>query len=326
VIELHLSPEDLSRIRFAVSPLFETKAAVRTLAAPARRAQHLPWLRAVARAGPPLELAPLLALMPEDGYVPDFLTPPPQGPLAEIGEELERVRATPPEQVAREIGWSLEGRETPPALAPLLGDPAAARDRLCALLAACWERLVEPFWPRLRDVLDGDILFRARRLAQGGVEQVFADLHPLVRFEAGTLSVAKHHELSRDLRGEGVVLLPSAFAWPDAFVVLDPPWQPTLVYPARGVAALWEAPAAGSREALAALVGRSRAALLADLGEARATTALAERHGLAPATVSGHLRALRDAGLVAPRRDGRRVLYQRTPLGYALARAGRGGA
>jgi DNA-binding transcriptional ArsR family regulator len=39
---------------------------------------------------------------------------------------------------------------------------------------------------------------------------------------------------------------------------------------------------------------------------------------VSPATASHHLTALRDAGLVTSRRDGRSVLYTRTPLGDAL--------
>jgi DNA-binding transcriptional ArsR family regulator len=56
-----------------------------------------------------------------------------------------------------------------------------------------------------------------------------------------------------------------------------------------------------------------------DLGAPRSTTELAERLTLSPATASHHLAALRDAGLVTGRREGRAVLYVRTPLGDALA-------
>ena len=50
-----------------------------------------------------------------------------------------------------------------------------------------------------------------------------------------------------------------------------------------------------------------------------ATTALAHRLGLAPSSVSAHLSVLRDAGLLTSRRYGHQVLYERTPLGIALA-------
>ena len=58
--------------------------------------------------------------------------------------------------------------------------------------------------------------------------------------------------------------------------------------------------------------------MLADLSAPRSTTELAGRLSLSAATTSHHLGALRDAGLVTGRREGRAVLYVRTPLGDAL--------
>jgi DNA-binding transcriptional ArsR family regulator len=48
------------------------------------------------------------------------------------------------------------------------------------------------------------------------------------------------------------------------------------------------------------------------------TTELARRLGLSPAGVSAHLRVLARAGLAVATRDGRTVLYGRTPLGEML--------
>jgi DNA-binding transcriptional ArsR family regulator len=96
------------------------------------------------------------------------------------------------------------------------------------------------------------------------------------------------------------------------------PWLPGVIYPARGIATLWEqAPAAPG--GLARLIGGSRATMLADLAAPRSTTELAIRLSLSPGTTSHHLAALREAGLVTSRREGRSVLYARTPLGDALA-------
>ena len=50
----------------------------------------------------------------------------------------------------------------------------------------------------------------------------------------------------------------------------------------------------------------------------RAWLARAARLGLATGTASHHLTTLRDAGLAAADRAGRRLLYQRTPLGDQL--------
>ncbi|MFF5521620.1 ArsR/SmtB family transcription factor [Streptomyces coeruleorubidus] len=50
---------------------------------------------------------------------------------------------------------------------------------------------------------------------------------------------------------------------------------------------------------------------------------LARRLGVTPSAVSQHLRVLHATGLVTRARDGRRVLYRRSPLGERLARHGR---
>jgi DNA-binding transcriptional ArsR family regulator len=69
---------------------------------------------------------------------------------------------------------------------------------------------------------------------------------------------------------------------------------------------------------LSALVGRTRANLLAILALPSTTTQLAEQLDLSPAAVSQHLKILKDAGLVTAHRRGRMVLYQRTAAATTL--------
>jgi DNA-binding transcriptional ArsR family regulator len=322
-LALRFGPEDLLRCRFAMSPLWETTNAIRTLAEPQRHGYHLPWLRQVQAELPHLELAPLLAVQPHHGYTPDFLAPPPQSPLVTIDQELDRVRSTPADEVALELGRSLAQRQGPPpaALRALLTDPAAAPGRLSELLERCWQLLLAPWWERIRDLLDGDIAFRARRLADGGLERLFADLDPSIRFNGDTLEVGGRGEGHRDLAGEGLILMPSAFVWPGVVLVLDLPWQPTLIYPARGIAGLWQTPATQPPAALGRLLGRTRAKLLLALAEPASTTILARRFGQSPSGVSEHLSALRDAGLLTSHRVRHQIIYERTPLGIAVAGA-----
>ena len=137
------------------------------------------------------------------------------------------------------------------------------------------------------------------------------------RIEVTTYRSEAYDRLDRKL---ALVLLPGAFEWPGVGVMLAPPWQPTLIYPVRGVALLWQAPAA-QRAALARLLGRTRATLLVALAEPASTTGLAARCGLPLSTVSEQLAVLRAAGLVAARRAGRHLLHEQTPLGIALVAA-----
>jgi DNA-binding transcriptional ArsR family regulator len=322
-VHLRVDAEDLLRCRFAVSPLWETVAAVRTLADPRRQAYHLPWLKRVHDRVDAAVLEPLLALLPNTGYTPDFLTPPPVGPLENFGDELARVAATPIDHVADELGRSLTGPERgdpaePEVVARLLADPVRTLDELVAVLHGCWTTLLADEWPALRDLLDNDIAVRSRHLANGGLRQLMANLHHTVRWDDGVLRVAAPYRMSKNLGGQGLLLMPSAFVWPATTVVVEPPWQPTLIYPVRGIDELWRRPAPQSDRALRRLVGRTRADILINLDEAASTTALGRLHDVSPATVSGHLAALRDAGLVVGHRVGYTVLYERTGLGSAL--------
>jgi predicted transcriptional regulator len=74
--------------------------------------------------------------------------------------------------------------------------------------------------------------------------------------------------------------------------------------------------------ALAALVGRNRAAVLRTVADGCSTTELADRVGISLAAASQHASVLRDAGLITTHRQGSAVLHLLTPLGAELLRAG----
>ena len=177
-------------------------------------------------------------------------------------------------------------------------------------------------WPRIRAFLDADIAYRARRLAAGGPAALFADLNTGVTWKRPELRVEiPRHEATIQLDGRGLLLVPSAFAATRPFVSDRAPWLPALIYPARGIATLWQQ-ADTAPAALARLIGRTRAAILADLAAPRSTTELSDRLSLSPAATSHHLTTLRDAGLLSTCREGRSVLYVRTALGDTLAASG----
>lgn len=314
--------DDPVRTRFAVSPLWETVGAVRVLLEPHRHTYHLPWLDEVRPELNRLDLAPLLALSPPAGWSPDFLSVVAAGPGIAIADQLALVRATPLDEVAYEVRRSLTdrgGAPVPESAWRLLDDPASTRARLADLLAECWELLVAPHWPRLRDLLDSDVAFRTRTLADYGLERVLGDLHPRARWTGRALVIAEAPAGLCRLRGAGLLLMPSVFVWPGLAAVTGPPARPALVYPARGIAELWQPASTGHSDALARLLGQTRARLLESLAEPASTHTLAGRHGLAPSTVSGHLTALYQARLVTRRRHRHAVLYQQTTLGTELA-------
>jgi hypothetical protein len=318
MIVMRFGPGALSRVRFAISPLIELMRSVEALGDPAGQALHLPWMAETRTRVDPAHLALLATLtIGGRGYAPDFVDPPPSTPLAEIDEEIEAVLATPPDIVRDEVARAYEGHALPAMLAPFVEDPAAALPVLGRALRGYWEAALAPHWPRIRAVLQGDILYRARQLADGGAELLFADMDPRISFSEGELRIEKRFSDRVDLEERGLLFVPSVFSEGWVCVFTDPRWQPTILYSARGVGMLWQErdPAP---EALAALLGRRRAAVLAALDEPRSTTDLAGILQASPSAVSQHLAVLRDAGLVTSHRLGRLVLYLRTAAGEAV--------
>lgn len=247
-----------------------------------------------------------------------FCGPPPRVPRAEIEDELDRVSATPPERVAAEISRSYP-RGVPPAGREFIDDPAGARDRLVEQMRAFWEVGLAPWWGVIANLLEAEVAWRARRLASVGPRAAFAGLHETVRWRDSTLSVSPTAKAAEDIElgGRGLLLIPAAFTWPSVWPRTDPPWDPALVYPPPGVADLWTAEEPPSRT-LESLLGRRRAQILLALERPTSTLDLVARIGSSAGGASDHLRVLREAGLVSPRREGRWVIYSRTPLGDSL--------
>ncbi|WTP63531.1 winged helix-turn-helix domain-containing protein [Streptomyces phaeochromogenes] len=72
-------------------------------------------------------------------------------------------------------------------------------------------------------------------------------------------------------------------------------------------------------------MGQGRAAVLQALEDGGTTSEAARRAGVTSATVSDHVRILREAGLTASVRDRNTMLHVPTPLGLSLLTANRSG-
>lgn len=316
------SVDDLARTRFALSPMYELVSGLRTLRRPAQAAINLPWIRAALPIAHELGLEPWLSLIPPRGYSPDFLAPPPGTPLATFAGELDAVRATPADRIRAELEIVARRTGSSSAIEAMRDRPRRELVRLCDLLEEFWARAVEPHWPRIRALLEADLRHRSRRLTEGGPVRLFDDLHPNVAWAADRLTIEMPWTDTVELGGRGLLLLPCALLAAHPVAVADEPWQPTLIYPARGLGLLWEPGAKAAPDGLAALVGGTRADLLIALAAPRSTTELAGLLGLTPGGISQHLGVLRRSGLVQAERHGRSVLYLRTADADRLVAAG----
>lgn len=322
MLEFTFSTDDLANTSLALSPLWELVCSLRVLQAPDPDAMSFPWVERVmprVRALP--EMALLMALVPPGKYLPDFLTPPPSTPLPDLASELEALEASSAARVRNDLRKAYP-KGLPGVLLAIDDHPRSGLRRIVEALLAYWDVALAEHWPRLRDVLQSDIGHRGREFASGGAARLFRELHPSVTWKGESLVVDKECSLQLDLGGDGLLLVPSAFAWPIILTITAAPLRNTLIYPARGVALLWDDGPLPSSTGLARLIGPQRAALLASLSGTATTTELARRHGLTAGGVSQHLSVLRDAGLVTGSRAGRVVLYTRTPLGATIAESG----
>lgn len=329
MIELELTPEDYRGIRFAFSPIAETVTSLRTLTLGRRNGLHGPWLDSVGPRLGDVDMALLTALVRPTGYVPDFLSPTPPGRTASIESSLTQVAGTAVDVVVHELGHLAQhrvaqqgpGRERRAELMrELLADPERTLERIVDELARYWHVAVEPHWSRVHALLQADLAHRMDELATGGVARLFRTLHPSVAMRGDLLTIVKYYEGRARLRGRGLLLVPCAFAWPDVLVSTADP-LPSLTYTPRGIGRLWEATPDTRESPLAAVMGRTRATILALLELPMSTTQLAELVELAAPTLNVHLKSLQAAGILSARRDGRAVLYQRTSLGDQLVAA-----
>jgi hypothetical protein len=311
---------DLADVRFAVSPLNELVLSLRAWRDPGRFPMHLPWLRRVEEARPTLDGDMLLALTNESMWTPDFLTPRPGGPLTRIDDELAAAAAVEDAIVAQDLDEvHPDGLPT-----PLRGPVPDVRRRIVDALTAYWDACFAPVWPRMRAVLQADVVHRGTVISARGAGAMFADLAPRISFADGVVSVQLTTIAAarrRSTTGAGLTLVPTLFTR-GATCPISPDEPPMIMYGARGTGTLWQAQRHVADAALVAVLGRARAGLLTALEHPASSTELARRLDVTTSAVNQHLRVLRDAGLLTSARAGRSVLYLRSEVGDALVGPG----
>ncbi|MFE3122819.1 ArsR/SmtB family transcription factor [Streptomyces hydrogenans] len=320
MLRFEISVEDLLRSRFALSPALDLCLLLRTLTGrgrPLPRAWATRLLPAFERLRRETELDAVLALQTSHGG-PNFVAPPPRGLTQTWAQDLATIRATPLDAARRECVATATGPSArDPRVRAILDSPDAV-SRIAEAMDQAWHELLAPDWPQLRAICERDVVHRVGVIGEHGWATTIESLHPGIAWRAGGIEIGFFRGGTVPLVGDGLLLIPSVFVGHVA-AHLEDPWPRTLVYPARGTAALWgEQETVPHPDALTALVGRARARLLLALDAPASTSHLARSLAMAPGAVGDHLAILRSAGLLVRARSGRSVLYRRTPLGEAL--------
>jgi len=320
MLAMQLTVADVGAVRYGVSPMVELTQGLCLLAARRGDPPHAEWLRTVRARTAWLSLAVLAEVVAACPRLRAVLVSGPTDLGTTIDDQLRRLRELPDQG---STGWEWLGDPREEALLATVARDGPAR--LAEALRRCWDISIQPHWDVLRRVLHDDVAARSREQSRNGAAAVIDGLHPQVHLDGAGLTVDAGNEVDdvgqlwEYTAGTGLVLVPSVFSGPDVMLVGARDRPTLLVYPARGAATVWTSRAAGpDGDSLAALLGRSRAAILSALDVPRSTTQLALQLGQTAPSVSQHLSVLRRSGLVTSWRSGRSVLYRQTPLAAEL--------
>jgi DNA-binding transcriptional ArsR family regulator len=323
---IHFEAEDLARVAIARPDEFgETLFSIMALR-PWRGGMHLAGWRE--RTLPTLQPSSRLLLDIYPGRHSDLDVLSVVGPGADFAESLERLSAARAADLDAECAY-LAGSwgEVPPAVGALVRRDRHGRFALPQVIARYHDEAVAPHWPGVRAHLEEFRDRAAGLLVDGGVDALFTSLRdtgivwkPPVLEVPSTAARYDHH-----LGGRGLLLVPSLFYGPRPALLRslhpDRPDAPpdVLVHPMStdllGADRIWSAPPG---DALAALLGATRAKILAVAAGGASTTELADRAGVSPPSASEHATVLRRAGLLTTQRLGQAVRHQPTELGCRL--------
>jgi DNA-binding transcriptional ArsR family regulator len=341
MITFRFAADPAESIAFSYSPVVEAVLSLHVLTEPKHHPLQHPWVRR-ARTLPAALRREIAAFgFAYRGFIPEFLVPSPDTVYGTFEDELAQLERLDDTTVA--LGflrplWDHRGERdevlledvrirehvarraeyfgADPGLAGLIFEsPDALVRRFAALLSGYWKAAFAQEWESLEPRLAETVSEAGQRIAGDGVYAYLTGLSPQLLIDP------TRHEIRRDLPHEHtvelgpasqLVLVPSAYVWPHVRLNCDPPWPPTIVYPAPFSLAEGRSklPSDEVLHVLRALADdtRLRALKLIAAGE-RSTQELAPLIGISEAGLSKHLGLLVRAGLVTKRRHGYYVLY-----------------
>ncbi len=319
MLRIHFTQEDLGRTRLAAGPkpMWEVLLSLHKLGDRHGTLVFDEWRRRV-RARLPAATRWLLEVAPPRGYSPDFLTP--AADAADLEQELDLVLSTPGRRIRADLGQLATQQPVRGQVAALAHGTHGSLHELAAAIRSYHRISLAPYWPQIQVCVQADLAARTRSLVHAGLDKVLSDLHPHIRWQPPVLEIPFAVDQDLHLDGRGLLLVPSFFCWKKPTTLKDPALAPVLVFPIEHDLTWLHRPPATARErSLAALLGHTRALVLAAIAaDCCTTTQLAQRAGISIASASQHATVLRDSGLITTRRRGSCVIHAITSLGTSL--------
>ena len=321
MLRIHFTMDDLSRVRVAAAadPLWEILLSLHLLGKHEGAVVFGDWKRRTSPRAANQALRILFQLAPPWGYSADFLTP--AAGTHDVAAGIDKILSTPKTRLHTDIAHLARSRDVSAPMRALAMGELDALKELGRALRRYFDVGLRPYWNVIQTQVDTDRSLRARIVSCEGVEALLSSLHPTIQWHAPVLTTRYPVDRDVHLHGTGLILVPSFFCWQCPVTLRGADLPPVLVYPIDHVLG-WSTPVASgsSSQSVAALLGRTRAAVLQALAEASGctTTELAGRLRLPLSTASRQATVLREAGLVTRRQQGKSVLHALTPLGAAF--------
>ncbi|MQY09981.1 hypothetical protein SRB5_00850 [Streptomyces sp. RB5] len=314
MLRVHFTLEDLLKVTLAPAPapLMELVLATAMLQQPGIDPVFSRWQQRALRTFP-RAARPLLELVPPTGKGPLFLAPLSRG----LEDGMDQIRSSPAAFVRAELQRVCRtGRPQTPWISRLARKDRDAWKTLQNAVRTGYNGLLAPVWERITSAYHAERAWRSHTLARHGIHSMLAGVTHGVRWREAVLEIDSREDRDIHLAGRGLTLLPSAF-WADRQVIGAYPQGPAVfVYPAVTPLPLLEE--SSKADPVAALLGRTRTAILAMLIQQHTATDVARELDISKSSVSEHTKALRHARLIVSKRVGQAVWHTCTPLGLEL--------
>ncbi|WP_242888168.1 ArsR/SmtB family transcription factor [Actinomadura litoris] len=257
----------------------------------------------------------LLPLAPVSSYFPDFLTP--STGAHGLDQGLDTLLSTPRGRIEGELNRLTTRSGAPSWGAELAEGDLSALHLLGDTMRGYFNTALAPSWSAVRDRIAVERTRLTGIHATSGIDAMLTHLSPTTTWDARDRILRAPYPvaLTLHLQGRGLTLVPSYFCNGPPVALADPALPPVLVYSVAHTPADHPEPAP---DALAKLIGHTRAAILQTITTGTPTDVILRRTAISASQLSRHAAVLKNSNLITEARHAGRTFYTRTPLGNAL--------